>query len=579
MMRTREAGSLRAADVGTEVTLTGWVHHRRDHGKIIFIDLRDASGTVQIVVNPDDAGEGAATAQTLQREFCVLIRGEVAARKAGTENPKLPTGDIELRAREVEVLSPSETPPFMIEDQIATDETMRLRYRYLDLRRPEMQQALKLRHGVTSTIRRFLDDRNFVEVETPTLIRPTPEGARDFLVPSRQQPGSVYALPQSPQLFKQLLMVAGLERYYQIARCWRDEDSRADRQLEFTQLDLEMSFVEELDVQVLMEQLMQVLWRDLLGVELSPPFPRMTYEDCMSRFGSDKPDMRFEMELTDIASVFANSGLGIFQKVQASGGAFLAICAPGLGDLHRNELKRLEGLARERGAGGLAWFRIQPDGIESPLAKHVTPEEVAALRTALGAKDGDLVMMVADRLDVARTVLGALRVEVAAAHGLIPEGQWSFLWMVEPPLFEWDEEQQRYLSVHHPFTSPSGTVEQMVDDPASVKARAYDLVLNGTEVGGGSIRIHRRDVQERVLEALKRDPSEFAFLLDAFAFGPPPHGGVALGLDRLVMIMGGRESIRDVIAFPKTQSGLDPMTGAPGAAAPAALKELGLKQA
>lgn len=578
MMRTREAGSLRAADAGTEVTLTGWVHHRRDHGKIIFLDLRDASGTVQVVIRPDDVGESASVAQTLQREFCVQIRGEVAARKEGTENRDLPSGEIELRALEVVVLSVSDTPPFMIEDQIATDENMRLRYRYLDLRRPEMQASLRLRHGVTSTIRRFLDDRNFTEVETPTLILPTPEGARDFLVPSRQQPGSVYALPQSPQLFKQLLMVAGLERYYQIARCWRDEDSRADRQLEFTQLDLEMSFIEEIDVQDLMEQLMQTLWRDLLGVELTLPFPRMTYADCMSRFGSDKPDMRFGMELTDIAPVFENSGLGIFQKVRESGGAFLAICAPGLGDLHRNELKRLEGLARERGAGGLAWFRIQSDGIDSPLAKHVTPEEVAALRAATGASDGDLVFMVADKIDVARNVLGALRVEVAAAHGLIPEGRWEFLWMIEPPLFEWDEDQQRYLSVHHPFTSPSGPVEQMVDDPASVKARAYDLVLNGTEVGGGSIRIHRRDVQERVLEALKRDPAEFAFLLDAFSFGPPPHGGVALGLDRLVMIMGGRGSIRDVIAFPKTQSGLDPMTGAPGPAAASALKELGLKQ-
>jgi aspartyl-tRNA synthetase len=577
MMRTREAGTLRAADAGTDVTLTGWVHHRRDHGKIIFLDLRDASGTVQVVIHPDEIADASA-AQSLQREFCVRIVGQVAARKAGTENPNLPTGEIELRATEVEILATSETPPFMIEDAIETDETMRLRYRYLDLRRPEMQAALRLRHGVTSTIRRFLDERNFVEVETPTLILPTPEGARDFLVPSRQQPGSVYALPQSPQLFKQLLMVAGLERYYQIARCWRDEDSRADRQLEFTQLDLEMSFVEEQDVQDLMEALMVRLWKDLLDVDLVTPFPRMTYAECMARFGSDKPDLRFGMELTDIASVFADSGLGIFQKVRDSGGAFLAVRAPGLGDLHRNELKRLEGLARERGAGGLAWFRIQPDGVDSPLAKHVTPEEIAALRAATGAQDGDLVLMVADKLDVARTVLGALRVEVAAAHGLIPDGQWAFMWMVEPPLFEWDEDQQRYLSVHHPFTSPSGTVEQMVDDPASVKARAYDLVLNGTEVGGGSIRIHRRDVQERVLEALKRDPAEFSFLLDAFSFGPPPHGGVALGLDRLVMIMGRRASIRDVIAFPKTQSGLDPMTGAPGGAAPNALKELGLKQ-
>ena len=578
MMRTHRAGELRASHAGQEVTLAGWVHHVRDHKGVVFVDLRDASGSVQVVFHPEEAAEAAAVAHTgIDREFCVQIAGSVAKRKAGTENPKLPTGEIEVRASALTVLSESLTPPFVVEDDLEADETTRLRYRYLDLRRPVMQHGIRLRHGVTRGIRRFLDERGFVEIQTPTLTRSTPEGARDFLVPSRLQPGSFYALPQSPQLFKQLLMVSGFERYYQIAPCWRDEDLRADRQLEFIQLDLEMSFVEEPDVQELMEALMSDLWRELLGVELSPPFPRLTYDECMRRYGTDKPDLRFDMELTDLQPVFADTELGIFKKVMSSDGSILGIGVRGAAEWTKTELKRLEQLAMERGAKGLAWFRITGEGLDSPLAKFMTEPQTAALRSALAIAEGDLALVVADATPVARVVLGALRNHVAAERDLIPADVWNFLWMTDPPLFEWDEDESRWVSVHHPFTSPQGSIEQMTDEPGAVKARAYDLVLNGVELGGGSIRIHRRDVQERVLEALKRDPSEFDFLLEAFAYGPPPHGGIALGIDRIAMLMAGRDSIREVIAFPKIQSGVDPLTGAPTPVDPRALRDLGIR--
>jgi aspartyl-tRNA synthetase len=502
--------------------------------------------------------------------------GTVARRRPGTENPKLETGEIEVRATGLEVLSESQTPPFVIEDDLEADETTRLRYRYLDLRRGVMQRGLRLRHKVTAGIRRFLDERRFAEIQTPTLTRSTPEGARDFLVPSRLQPGSFYALPQSPQLFKQLLMVGGFERYYQIAPCWRDEDLRADRQLEFAQLDLEMSFVEEADVQELSEALMVELWRDVLGVSVQTPFPRMTYADCMTRYGTDKPDLRYGMGLTDVSSVFRDTTLKVFKKIVETGGSILAIGVPGAADMHRNELKRLEQLAIERNAKA-AWFVFRPEEMESTLAKFVTEQEVEELKRVLGVGAGDLAIVVADATPVARTVLGALRTYIATERGLIPEGEWRFLWMTDPPLFEWDPDEKRWVSVHHPFTSPQGGVDEMVSDPAAAKARAYDLVLNGVELGGGSIRIHRRDVQERVLEALKRDPAEFDFLLEAFSYGPPPHGGIALGIDRMAMLMAGRDSIREVIAFPKIQSGVDPLTGAPTPVDPKALRELGIK--
>ncbi|MFP5224045.1 MAG: aspartate--tRNA ligase [Actinomycetota bacterium] len=576
MMRTHEAGTLRAENEGEQVTLCGWVHHRRDHGKVAFLDLRDASGTVQVVAHPEHAPEAHEAMGSLQREWCVKVTGKVAKRKEGTQNPKLATGDIEISAEQIEVLSSSDTPPFLIEDSIDAEERMRLQYRYLDLRRPEMQTAIRLRASLIAEIRRFLDGRRFVEIETPTLILPTPEGARDFLVPSRLQPGSAYALPQSPQLFKQLLMVGGFERYYQIARCWRDEDLRADRQLEFTQLDLEMSFVEEADIQALMEELMAYLWREVMGVDLETPFPRMTYAECMRRYGSDKPDVRFGMELVDVTKVFADTQLGIFRGVIDGDGAILAIGAPGgASKIDKKEVKRLEQLAKERGAKGLAWLRFTSEGLDSPLAKHLSEAEQAQLLEALGCTAEDsLVLMVADARSVGETVLGAMRLEVAERLDIIPLDQWSFLWMTDPPLFEWDEEEQRYVSVHHPFTQPAGSLEDVKADPANAKARAYDLVLNGVELGGGSIRIHRRDTQIAALEVLGRDPSEFSFLLEAFRYGPPPHGGIALGLDRMAMLAARRGSLRDVIAFPKTQSGTDPMTGAPGAADPRAYREL-----
>ena len=574
MMRTHGAGELRASDEGTSVKLAGWVHHVRDHKGVVFIDLRDASGTVQIVLHEQVASEAHGS---VDREYCVLVEGKVQKRRPGTENPKLPTGEIEVIGERLEVLSDSQTPPFVIEDDLEADETTRLKYRYLDLRRGIMQRGLRLRHAVTSGIRRFLDERRFVDITTPSLTRSTPEGARDFLVPSRLQPGSFYALPQSPQLFKQLLMVSGFERYYQIAPCWRDEDMRADRQLEFMQLDLEMSFVDEAEVQALMEQLMVDLWRDVLGVTVEAPFPRLTHEECMTRFGTDKPDLRYGMELIDVAEVFADTKLGIFRKVVEGGGSLLGIGVPGAGEMHHSELRRLEQLAMERGAKGLAWFRFTAEGIDSPLAKHVSEEQIAALRSSLNIGAGDLALVVADQTTLARTVLGSLRTHVAAERGLVPDGEWRFLWMTDPPLFDWDPDEKRWVSVHHPFTSPQGSVDQMISDPASAKARAYDLVLNGVELGGGSIRIHRRDVQERVLEALKRDPSEFDFLLEAFSYGPPPHGGIAMGIDRIAMLMAGRDSIREVIAFPKIQSGVDPLTGAPTPVDPRALKELGIR--
>jgi len=580
MMRTHGAGELRASHAGQNVTLAGWVHHRRDHGKVIFLDLRDASGTVQIVVHPDDAPDAYEAADALQREWCVLIDGAVAPRKPGTENPKLATGEIELKAKKVTVLSPAATPPFVIEDGVDVSEETRLKYRYLDLRRPEMQHAMRTRHAMIRGIREFLDERDFVHIDTPNLTRSTPEGARDFLVPSRLHPGSFFALPQSPQLFKQLMMVAGLERYYQIARCFRDEDLRADRQLEFMQLDLEMSFCEEQDVQTLMEELMVRLWRDLLGVELTVPFPRMSYEEMMSRYGTDKADLRYGVELVDVGSVFASTQLGIFKRVLESGGIIKAIGVPGGGEMSNADLRRLEQLAKERGAGGLAWVVYKDGGeIDSPLAKFLSEDEKTGLANALGIGAGDLALLAADKPSVVHTVLGAMRIHVAEMRNLVPDGQWAFCWMTDPPLFEWDEDEKRYVSVHHPFTSPQGDdpIAAFADDPGTAKARAYDLVLNGVELGGGSIRIHRRDVQERVLEALKRDPSEFDFLLEAFGYGAPPHGGIALGLDRMAMLIAGASSLRDVIAFPVTGDGADPLTGAPTPVATKQLDDLGLK--
>ena len=578
MLRTHSCGELRASDAGTAVTLAGWVHHRRDHGKIVFLDLRDASGTVQVVVHPDagaDAGD-------VQREYCVLIGGTVSKRKAGTENPNLPTGDIEITATRLEVLSPSETPPFVVEDAIDADDVTRLKYRYIDLRRPAMQHALRLRAKVVREIRAYLDARSFTEVETPILFKSTPEGARDFLVPSRLQRGSFYALPQSPQMLKQILMVGGMERYYQIARCFRDEDLRADRQLEHTQLDLEMSFVEREDVLQLLEGLFIHLWRECVGIDVEQPFPRIPYAEAIRRFGTDHVDLRYGMELADLNDVFVETSLSIFKSVIGSGGVIRGFAVPGAGDLNHAQLKRLEHSAMDRGAKGLAWVILRDGGeVESPLAKHLSPKEREGVASATGATPGDLVLMMADKPDVVNPILGTLRMELAKERGLIPEGSWRFCWIVDYPFFVWNVDEERWEPIHHPFTMPVGGGEALDGDPAAVRAAAYDLVLNGLELLSGSIRIHRPDIQRKVFDALGISPEEaeerFGFFLEAFRYGPPPHGGIGCGIDRVMMQMLGTENIRDVVAFPKTQSGVDPLSGAPTPVDDAQLKILGLR--
>lgn len=575
-MRTHTCGELRAADAGAEVALCGWVWRRRDHGGVTFIDLRDREGLVQLVFHPEETPEAHAAAQSLKAESVVRVTGEVRPRPEGTVNPELATGEVEVAVAAVELLAAAETPPFPIEDRIEASEELRLRYRYLDLRRPEMTRILRLRHEVSRIVRAEMEDRGFVEVETPYLTRSTPEGARDFLVPSRLWPGTFYALPQSPQQLKQLLMVAGQDRYYQIVRCFRDENPRADRGLEFTQLDLEMSFVDEDDVFAVIERLMARIVRETQGVEVPTPFPRMTYREMLARYGSDKPDLRYGMEMADLAPVFAGTGFRAFAAALADGGLVKGFAAPGGGALSRKELDDLVQVTRERGAAGLVWLVVEPDGVRSPVEKHLSAEEVRGVREATAASAGDLVLIVADREDRANAALDGLRRQMAERLGLIPQGEWAFCWMVDPPLFEWSDDEGKWVSVHHPFTSPAG--DDL--DPASAKARAYDLVLNGFELGGGSIRIHRPEVQRKVFEILglspERTEEQFGHLIGAFRYGVPPHGGVAFGLDRIVMLMAGKEAIRDVTAFPKAQSGADPLTGAPARVEAAQLRELGI---
>ena len=578
MMRTHSCGELRASDAGSEVRLAGWVHHRRDHGKIIFLDLRDASGTVQVVVHPDVGVD----AESVQREYCVSIGGTVEKRKPGTENANLPTGEIEITARSLEVLSPSETPPFIVEDGVDVDDVTRLKYRYIDLRRPEMQHALRLRAKVVGEIRSYLDARGFTEIETPILFKSTPEGARDFLVPSRLQRGSFYALPQSPQMLKQILMVGGMERYYQIARCFRDEDLRADRQLEHTQLDLEMSFVEQEDVLQLLEGLFIHLWRECVGVDVEQPFPRIPYAEAIRRFGTDHVDLRYGMELADLKDVFSETTLGIFRSVITSGGTIRGFAVPGAGDLNHAQLKRLEHAAMDRGAKGLAWVILRDGGeVESPLAKHLSERERNGIASATDGKPGDLILMMTDKAEVVNPILGALRMELAKERGLIPDGAWKFCWIVDYPFFVWNPDEDKWDPIHHPFTMPVGGGETLDGDPAAVRASAYDLVLNGLELLSGSIRIHRPDIQRKVFDALGISPEDaeerFGFFLEAFRYGPPPHGGIGCGIDRVMMQMLGTENIRDVVAFPKTQSGVDPLSGAPTPVDPDQLKILGLR--
>jgi aspartyl-tRNA synthetase len=576
-MRTHACGVLRAEHAGTEVALCGWVAHDRDHGGVLFVDLRDREGIVQVVFHPQEAPEAHAAASRLRTESAVRVLGEVRRRPEGTINQGLPTGEVEVAARSVEVLAEADTPPFPIEDRTEADEPLRLRHRYLDIRRPEMAERLRLRHRAFASIRRFFDDQGFTEVETPMLTRSTPEGARDFLVPSRLQPGQFYALPQSPQLFKQILMVAGMDRYYQIVRCFRDEDLRADRQPEFTQLDVEMSFVNEEDVMGLNEQMMAAVWAEVIGVQVKTPFPRMPYREAMRRYGTDKPDLRYGLELADLSDAFTGTGFRAFGSVLSEGGVVKGLAAPGAASWSRGELDDLVTEAKARGATGLVWIAFAGSEVRSPVEKYLSPDEIGAIRDGTGAEDGDLALLIADREPRANTVLDGMRRLMAQRLDLVPEDGFEFLWITEPPLFEWSGELEAWTSVHHPFTSPA------TDDlaPETAKARAYDVVLNGWELGGGSIRIHRPEVQRRVFEALgfSKDEAQerFGFLLEAFRYGVPPHGGIAFGLDRVTMLLAGQENIREVIAFPKTQSGADLLTGAPGPVDEAQLRDLGLQ--
>jgi len=569
MLRTHNAGELRASHVGQTVTLTGWVARRRDHGGVAFIDLRDGSGWCQVVINDE------ATAGSLRAEWCLKITGEVIARPTGSENAKTPTGAIEVVATEVTVLSEAAPLPFPVDsgDDADISEEVRLRYRYLDLRREQPAANLRLRSKVTSVIRRIMEQEEFYEIETPYLTRSTPEGARDFLVPVRLQPGSWYALPQSPQLFKQLLMVAGMERYYQIARCFRDEDFRADRQPEFTQLDIEMSFIDQEDILSLIEKLLFQIWKEVKDYEIKLPIPRMTYKDAMDRFGSDKPDMRFGYELTEMTDFFKSTTFRVFQAPYVG-----AVVMPGGADSPRRELDAWQDWAKARGAKGLAYILVQADGtLGGPVAKNLSESEIAGVAAKAGAKPGDAIFFAAGEKLESQSLLGAVRLEIGKRRNLIDNSKWEFLWVVDAPMFELTD-NGGWTAVHHPFTGPKPEfAKSFKSDPASALAYAYDIVLNGTELGGGSIRIHDQQIQKDVFEVIglteQEAESKFGFLLDAFQYGPPPHGGLAIGIDRLCALLAGAESIREVIAFPKTASGGDPLTGAPTPITPAQRKE------
>jgi aspartyl-tRNA synthetase len=578
--RDTDCGELRTADCSRDVTVMGWVNHRRDHGGLIFVDLRDRTGVVQIVFNPEGSADCFALAEALRNEYVVAIRGRVEHRPEETLNANLATGEIEIRATEAKLLSIARPTPFQI-DGAAVAESVRLKYRYLDLRRPEMQERIILRHRLTKAVRDYLDRAGFLEIETPVLTRSTPEGARDYLVPSRVNPGQFYALPQSPQLFKQLLMVAGFDRYFQIVRCFRDEDLRADRQPEFTQIDLEMSFVRPDDVMAVTEGIVETAFA-LRDIEVPKPIPRISYAEAIRRFGIDRPDMRFELELSDVTETMRQTQFKVFRGAIDSGGIIKALRIPNGERLTRKDLDGLPELAAPYGAKGVAWVRLTSEGWQSPIAKFLTAEERAAVEKACEAGLGDLILFVASTPRVVNDSLAHLRLMMGERLGMIPANRFAFVWVTDFPLVEYSPEDKRYHSIHHPFTSPCDEdLDKLGSDPSSVRSLAYDVVLNGMEIGGGSIRIHRPDIQSRVFEVLGIGETEarekFGFLLDALAYGAPPHGGIALGLDRLAMLLSGGTSIRDVIAFPKTQRATCMMTDAPSAVGPEQLRELGLK--
>ena len=580
LRRTNYCGEVTLAMAGQEMTVCGSIARARDKGGIIFADLRDTTGILQLVFDEDTPKDVFAKAESLKSEYVVICRGKLRERAAKTD--KIATGDVELYVSELRILSEAQTTPFELRDEINVNDDLRLRYRYLDLRRPEMQHNLILRHRVAKTMRDFFDSRDFIEVETPMLTKSTPEGARDYLVPSRVNPGKFYALPQSPQIFKQILMVAGYERYFQIVRCFRDEDLRADRQPEFTQLDVEMSFVERDDVLAIMEKMIAEVFKVAIGAELSLPMRRLSYDEAMQKYGSDKPDLRFDMEIFDLSEAMQGSDFKVFESVLAAGGKIKGINVKGNAAIPRRELDGLVNYVGQYGAKGLAWIGYTAEGLKSQISKFFSEEQLEKIRLTAQAEEGDLVLIIADKPAVAVNAMGQLRLEMARRMNLIDPDKLAFAWVLDFPMFEYDEEEKRYVAMHHPFTSPRDEdIQYLETDPGRIKAKAYDMVLNGTEIGGGSIRIFQRDVQEKVFKAIGLTEEEanekFGYLLEAFEFGTPPHGGIAFGLDRLIMLMAKRSSIRDVIAFPKTQSATDLMSQAPSEVSLRQLKELSIR--